>query len=86
MFAIPTRELEGELLLRARRPAQARAAFAAALARYPNRPRALLGLARAAGQAGDRPAAREACRQLASTWSHADAPWPALSEVRSCAR
>jgi tetratricopeptide (TPR) repeat protein len=86
VFGIPTRELQGEILLAARRPAEARAAFAAALERYPNRPRALLGLARAARQAGDLLAAREACRQLAATWSHADARWPDLAEARSCAR
>jgi tetratricopeptide (TPR) repeat protein len=86
IFGIPTRELQGELLLGAGRPAEARAAFAAALGRYPNRPRSLLGLARAARQAGDRDAAREACRQLASIWGHADAGWPAQAEVRSCAR
>src|SRR5262249_57612846 len=70
VFAIPTRELQGELLLRAHRPAEARAAFAAALERYPNRPRALLGLARAARQAGDRAAARDACGRLPSIWRH----------------
>jgi hypothetical protein len=86
IFGIPTRELQGELLLGARRPAQARAAFAAALERYPNRPRALLGLARAARQAGDVASARATCRQLASIWSQADARWPDLAEVKSCAK
>ena len=86
IFGIPTRELQGELLLSARRSAEARAAFAAALQRYPNRSRSLLGAARAARQAGDRAAAREACRQLASNWTEADARWPDLAEVRSCAR
>ena len=38
------------------------------------------------GRAGDRAAAREACRQLASNWRHADARWPDLAEVRACAR
>ena len=86
IFGLPTRELQGDLLLSARRSAEARAAFAAALQRYPNRSRSLLGLARAAGQAGNRAAAREACRQLASNWRHADAGWPDLAEVRACAR
>jgi hypothetical protein len=86
IFGIPTRELQGELLLGAHQPAKARAAFAAALQRYPNRPRALLGFARAARQAGDLASARAACRQLAAIWSHADARWPDLAEVKSCAK
>jgi tetratricopeptide (TPR) repeat protein len=86
VFGVPTRELEGELLLGARRPTEARAAFAAALERYPNRSRALLGLARAARQSGDRAAARDACQRLAANWRHADARWPDLAEVRACAR
>jgi hypothetical protein len=86
VFGIPTRELEGEVLLAAKRPAEARAAFVATLERYPNRPRALLGLARAARQSGDRAGAHDACRQLAATWSHADARWPNLDEARTCAR
>jgi Tfp pilus assembly protein PilF len=85
VFGVPTRELEGEILLGARQPAEARVAFAAALERYPNRPRALLGLARAAKQAGDRAAAREACQKLAAIWGSADAGWPGLAEVKSCA-
>jgi hypothetical protein len=86
VFAVPTRELEGELLLGARRPAEARTAFAAALERYPNRSRSLLGLARAARQSADRAAARDACQRLAANWRHADARWPDLAEVRACAR
>jgi hypothetical protein len=86
VFGIPTREFQGEILLSARRFAAARAAFAAALERYPNRPRALLGLARAARQAGDRDGARDACRRLAAIWSHADARWRDLAEVKACAR
>ena len=86
VFGIPTRELEGEILLEARRPAEARAAFAAVLERYPNRPRALFRMALAARQAGDKAAAREACRQLAADWRQADIHWPALEVARSCAR
>ena len=86
VFGVPTRELQGQLLLSARRYAAARTAFAAALERYPNRPRTLLGLARAARQAGDRAAAREACRRLAAIWSQADARWRDVAEVKSCAQ
>jgi tetratricopeptide (TPR) repeat protein len=44
---LPVRELYGELLLRAGRPTQARAAFEASLERTPNRRHALAGLDRA---------------------------------------
>jgi tetratricopeptide (TPR) repeat protein len=86
LFAIPSRELAGELLLAAHKPVEARAAFNAALERYPNRPRSLLGLARATRQAGDKVGARETCRRLATIWNHADAEWPDGAEIRACAK
>jgi tetratricopeptide (TPR) repeat protein len=49
---LPVRELYGELLLREGRADEARAAFAAALERTPNRRNALAGLERAGGTAG----------------------------------
>jgi tetratricopeptide (TPR) repeat protein len=49
----PTRELLGELLLRQGRPADARRAFEAALARAPERTASLAGLEKAARAAGD---------------------------------
>jgi tetratricopeptide (TPR) repeat protein len=50
---LPPGELYGEMLLETGRPAEARAAFEAALARQPNRARSLEGLKKSA--AGDRP-------------------------------
>jgi tetratricopeptide (TPR) repeat protein len=49
---LPARELQGEMLLDAGRPAEARAAFEASLAGHPNRARSLAGLekSRRAGQ------------------------------------
>jgi tetratricopeptide (TPR) repeat protein len=86
VFGVPTREMQGQFLLTARRYAAARTAFAAALERYPNRPRSLLGLARATQGAGDRAAAREVCKRLAAIWRQADARWRDLAEVKSCAK
>ena len=50
---LPARELEGDLLLLAGRPAAAGRAYAATLALSPNRARSLFGLASAAELAGD---------------------------------
>lgn len=55
---IPARELLGELLLEANRPAEALAAFEASQQREPNRFRGYLGAARAAKAAGDAAKAR----------------------------
>jgi tetratricopeptide (TPR) repeat protein len=55
----PARELLGEMLLTARRPAEALAAFETTLRHEPNRFRALAGAERAARAAGDRAAARK---------------------------
>jgi len=55
---LPAAELYAELLLEAGRPAEALAAFQAALAREPGRRRSLAGAARAALAAGDDTAAR----------------------------
>ncbi|HEY7816678.1 MAG TPA: tetratricopeptide repeat protein, partial [Vicinamibacteria bacterium] len=49
----PAPELYGEVLFLARRPAEAMKAFETSLQRHRDRGRALLGLARAAAQAGD---------------------------------
>jgi tetratricopeptide (TPR) repeat protein len=49
----PPFEMLGELLLKARRPGEARDAFVRALARTPNRSRSVLGLARSAAALGD---------------------------------
>jgi hypothetical protein len=60
----PSHELYGEVLLRLGRPAEAQVAFAQALARAPRRRLSLLGLAAAAGAAGDRAAQVEACAAI----------------------
>jgi Tfp pilus assembly protein PilF len=80
--AKPAHELLGELLLKGGNAAEARGEFERSLAHAPERALSLLGLARAAAKAGDRPAAEEAYRRLASVWRHADADLPDLAEAR----
>jgi len=70
---LPARELQGDLLLRLGRPAEALAAYRASLSRAPGRARGLLGAARAADAAGDATAGREYRRQYAVLRRHADA-------------
>jgi hypothetical protein len=55
---LPARELLGDMLLEAGRPADARIAYEATLQREPNRARTTFGAARAAERAGDLLAAR----------------------------
>ena len=79
----PAHELFGEILLRADRPAEAAAQFAAALYRHPNRARALLGAARAAARHGDRAGAISAYTQFLQQWQQGDASLPELREARA---
>ncbi len=64
----PPRELLGEVLLAAQRPAEARRAFELAIARTPNRSRAVLGLARAFAALGDRQQAARWYAQFRANW------------------
>jgi tetratricopeptide (TPR) repeat protein len=68
----PFRELLGELLLEVGEPAAAMKEFETALRQTPNRYRALLGMARAANGAGDRPKAAEYYGKLADLAKNAD--------------
>jgi tetratricopeptide (TPR) repeat protein len=70
----PVHELYGEALLSANRPADALAQFNASLARTPNRPLSLLGLARSYIALGDEGSARKAYQQLAEVWKDRDFP------------
>jgi tetratricopeptide (TPR) repeat protein len=69
---LPARELYGDLLLELDRPAEARRAYEASLARQPNRARSLFGAARAAELMGDRAAAVAGYRQYLQLMSKAD--------------
>ena len=79
----PAPELFGEILLELGRPGEAAAQFDRALARWPNRSRALLGRARAAAALGDRESARRHYRRLLLNWRRADPDLADLKESRS---
>jgi tetratricopeptide (TPR) repeat protein len=77
----PSSELLGELLLRQNKPAEARAAFEAALEGMPNRTQTLLGLARAESAMGDRAAAAKSYGALLKIWNSADPSYPPRQEA-----
>ena len=76
-------ELYGELLLEAGRADDAVVWFERALARTPNRSRAVLGVARAAAKAGDTAKSRKAYEQFLVNWKDADEGLPELAEARA---
>jgi tetratricopeptide (TPR) repeat protein len=76
-------ELYGELLLEAGRPGEAVSWFERALKRTPNRSRAVLGLARASGKAGDAARSRAMYTQFLENWRAADPGLPELEEARA---
>ena len=78
----PPHELLGELLLARRRPDEARREFELALARTPQRARALLGLARAERALGHTAQSTAAYRRLQAIWRSADAQLADAAEVR----
>ena len=74
----PLREQLGEVLLEARRPAEAVKEFDASLRKVPNRFRSLAGGGRAAAEAGNRPAAESYYRQLLTLAAQSDGDRPEL--------
>jgi tetratricopeptide (TPR) repeat protein len=66
----PTFELYGELLRELNRPADAIEKFEMSLLRMPNRPRSLLGLARAFEQVGNTKGAAEQYQKLTEIWDN----------------
>lgn len=78
----PAHELLGDLLLKMDRHTEAQREYARALELTPKRAITLLGLARAAGAAGDRANAALAWGTLRDIWHAADADLPWLAEVR----
>lgn len=77
----PVYELYGELLLEIDRPGDAVAMFETSLQRMPNRPRSLLGLARALAATGKAEKAMVAYRQVAEMWQDREG-LPGLDEAR----
>lgn len=78
----PSHELLGDVLLRANRPAEAAAQYKTALLRQPNRPRSLLGLARAAARNGDAKLAAQTYADYLRTQERADTHAAELAEAR----
>ncbi len=78
----PMRELFGELLLEAGRPAEALRQFERSLEVVPGRFRSLAGAARAAAEAGNRRAAASYSRRLLALAADADSDRPALAVAR----
>lgn len=82
----PSHELVGDLLLEARRPLEAMAAYQDSLNRWPMRPLSLLGLYRAATLARDIDRAAAARAQLSSVWKRGDRNWSDIAEVTVTAK
>jgi tetratricopeptide (TPR) repeat protein len=83
---LPARELEGDMLLVVGRPAEARAAYRATLAREPNRARTLFGVARSAELAGDRRAAAADYRRFLQLMAKADRERPEVATAKAFSR
>lgn len=79
---LPARELLGDLLLLSDRPAEALAAYEAALATSPNRFRSLYGAAHAAERTGDEEKAQDYYGRLVDVASSAEGERPALARAR----
>jgi hypothetical protein len=79
----PMRELLADLLLEARRPAEALVEYTNALKQYPNRYRGLYGAARAAEAAGDAARARDYYAKMIELSAHADGKRPELDRARA---
>ena len=79
----PMRELFGELLLTANKPAEALLEFERSLRVVPNRFRSLAGAGQAAAQSGKKKLAESYFKQLVSMAANADSERPALNTARS---
>lgn len=82
----PPHELRGEMLLTAKRPAQALLEFDLALKTAPLRAQSMLGRARALAAMGDASGASKAYEALQAIWQRADADLPGLAEANAQAR
>lgn len=78
----PARELLGDMLLEANRPAEALAAFEASMRKEPNRFRGLYGAGRAAEASGDRVRARAFYAELVKIVGDTESARPELQHAR----
>jgi tetratricopeptide (TPR) repeat protein len=79
---IPAHELYGSILMDMGRPAEARRHFEETLRRTPGRPKAIVGIARAAEAMGDTATARAQYTLLIEMWKSADPDRPELQAAR----
>jgi tetratricopeptide (TPR) repeat protein len=79
---MPAREMLGDLLLELQQPAEALAAYEAALKESPNRFDSLYGAGRAAELAGDAQKANSYYSKLIEQSIHADSRVPELQQAR----
>jgi hypothetical protein len=80
---VPTRELLGEMLLEARQPADALAAFEAVTKREPNRLRSIYGAAQAAAVSGDQVKAKMYYSKLAALAEKGNSARPELQQAKA---
>ena len=80
---LPARELQGDLLLKVGRPAEALKAYEMTLAREPNRARTIFGAARAAELSGDRAAAHKHYQQFVKLMGEANGGRQELKTARA---
>jgi hypothetical protein len=83
---LPARELQADMLMAARRYAEARKAYLATLAREPGRGRSLFGAARAAELAGNPKAASTGYGHFLELMSKSDGSRPELATARAFVR
>jgi tetratricopeptide (TPR) repeat protein len=83
---IPANELCGNLLLDLNRPGEALTYFQKASVRTPNRPKVILGMARAAQALGDHESAAKTYREFLEMWKTADPDRPELAKAREFLR
>jgi tetratricopeptide (TPR) repeat protein len=83
---IPANELCGNLLLQLNRPSEASTYFQKASLRTPNRPKVILGLARAAEAVGDSETAGKRYEEFLAIWRAADPDRPELAMARQFLR
>ena len=79
---IPAHELYGSMLMEMNKPLEARRHFEETLRRTPGRPKAIVGIARAARATGDTATARAQYTRLIEMWKSADPDRPELQEAR----
>ncbi len=79
---IPAHELYGSMLMEMNQPVDARRHFEETLRRTPGRPKAIVGIARAARATGDTATARALYTRLIEMWKSADQDRPELQEAR----